>query len=59
MKADRYFLDQDDDCHWYLIKAANRSEWLRWRESGSESVPAYATQIDGPSRIEFYEPKAR
>lgn len=56
----RYFLDQDDSCHWYLIPISKKSEWFEWCANQDENwdSPAWATILDGPiSCITFTDPK--
>jgi hypothetical protein len=56
--AARYFLDCDDDSHWYLVDASRRAEWEKWLNTPFYfPQPDFAEQIDGPSRVEFENPK--
>lgn len=55
-----YFLDTDDDGHWYLIEAKHKQEWWDWLErvyhdEGADvEVPAYAQELGHhPNSIEF------
>lgn len=53
-----YFMDQDDDCHWYIIEADKRTEWNAWLnldgdDESSWNVPDFARSIDNPSLIVF------
>lgn len=56
----KYFLSQDQDCHWYLIPAEFRADWERWTELPPEddeawSVPVYAEMLGGgPDDLEFF-----
>ena len=56
---ERYFLGQDNDCHWYVIPESKREEWEEWRdldEDNEESwnVPKWALEVGGsPSRVTF------
>lgn len=27
-----FFVDQDNDCHWYLIESNKRKEWENWKD---------------------------
>jgi hypothetical protein len=65
MKEDdqRYFLDRDEDGHWYLIPASHRVEWEDWLDidpddpSGWEE-PEFVQRIGtGPCRVTFQFPK--
>lgn len=57
----RYFLDRDNDGHWYIINSDKRDEWSEWVDADGEdeygwSIPVYAQPINGnPSRVEFDE----
>lgn len=59
----RYFLDQDNSCHWYIVPVANRAEWEAWCEldeddEASWTPPAFATPINGsPTRVTFTDPE--
>ncbi len=59
----RFFFDQDDDCHWYLIPEDRRVEWYAWREIplGDErgwEVPAFAERMNGgPEFYTFSSPR--
>ncbi len=57
----RFFLDQDNDGHWYLVDASKRAEWAEWLELPNDDArawegPKFARQIDRPQDIEFTEP---
>jgi hypothetical protein len=58
----RYFLDQDNSSHWYLVEVTKRAEWEEWLEldesdPSSWIAPDFA-QILGtaPSMVEFENP---
>ena len=59
----RYFLDQDDSCHWYLVPMDKRNEWEYWcglEDDCEESweVPEWAKRLDGhPRWISFTDPQ--
>lgn len=60
--SERFFLAQDDDCHWYLVPVDKREEWSEWREIPSDDerswdVPDFATAIDGPHLLTFTDPQ--
>lgn len=58
----KYFFDQDDDCHWYLIDNDMRFEWFQWKELASDpteslSTPYFAQALGcNPSRYVFENP---
>ena len=55
----RYFLSQDNDCHWFIIPADKRDEWNAWCEIESDDEqawepPDFAYPINGhPSGVTF------
>lgn len=59
----RYFLDQDNACHWFLIPEDMREQWQEFSslDEDDESlweVPHYARRLDGhPSQVTFTDPK--
>jgi hypothetical protein len=62
---ERYFLDTDDSCHWYLVPLSRKAEWAAWVEEICSAKPEdeidweerdYAIRINGPSSIVFEEP---
>lgn len=62
MADKRYFIDQDDAEHWYLIEAKRRSDWEEWKSQDWRSdlsnfqTPSYAKDIDLHSYITFTDP---
>lgn len=62
MKPKRYFLAQDNDCHWFLVEADRRAEWEAWKKLGPDDVdgwtpPTCATALGGgPSNVTFEMP---
>lgn len=62
---ERYFLDQDNDCHWYVVPAASRAEWEAWRAIPSDDErawepPAFAMPLGGsPTLVTFTDPMIR
>lgn len=55
---ERFFLDQDDDCHWYIVAANKRHEWLNLPDDDEASwePPTFARGIDGPNGVSFENP---
>lgn len=59
----RYFMDSDDDGHWYLIPVEYQAAWDRWTGLDQDSPeawdpPAWAVPLDGhPNGITFENPK--
>lgn len=42
----RYFLDRDDDCHWYLVDAEKRNEWNTFLSGDKEECPYFAKMLN-------------
>ena len=60
----RFFVAQDDSCHWYLIPNEYREDWEEWSnlpysedDSRTWEAPKYARSIDSPSNLSFIDPK--
>ena len=56
----KYFLSQDNDCHWYIVLNENRKEWCEWVELDEDDekswdVPNFAQAINNPYGITFNE----
>lgn len=48
----RFFLDQDNDGHWFVVPVSKYVRWEEWLSLDSEDerawdVPEYITPIDG------------
>lgn len=62
MDSNRFFLDQDESCHWYLVDADYRTEWDAWTSLDSDNEeswnpPHYAEMLGGhPNQVEFINP---
>lgn len=56
-----YFLDQDGDCHWYIIPLDKSEEWSDWCNLDDDdqekwTVPKFAIEVGGsPTRVIFKE----
>lgn len=61
--ADRYFLSQDNDGHWFVIPVARQREWDEWRDldpddETSWEAPAFALAVGGaPCLVTFTNPE--
>jgi hypothetical protein len=58
----RWFFEQDNDCHWYMIPAERRAEWDAWCDIPSDDeraweAPEFAKRIGGPSSFTFIDPR--
>lgn len=59
----RFFLDRDNDSHWYLVPAEYRKEWETWLnldadDEGSWSTPTWAQRLNGsPTQVTFELPE--
>ncbi len=57
--SERYFIDSDDDGHWFVIPVARQQEWNEWRDLPSDDerawdYPYFARAVGGvPSLITF------
>lgn len=49
----RFFLDRDDDSHWYLIPVSARQAWQDWVADPESEMPDGVSGIDDPSGISF------
>lgn len=65
MNPKRYFLDQDNDGHWFLVDADFRAEWESWCGIGPDdengwTPPEHATQLlGGPNTVTFEQPQEK
>ena len=55
----KYFLSQDNSCHWYAVLADKKKEWDEWanldeEDEASWNVPDFASGIDSPSEVQFF-----
>lgn len=62
-ESDRFCLEQDDTCHWYIIPWSKRGEWQDFlgnvdsHGSQFDDVPPWAERINtGPSSVSFSYP---
>lgn len=64
----RFFLDQDDDGHWFIVPESIREEWDAWRELISsygngetndfpEMPEGVETLGGGPQHVTFTDPE--
>lgn len=59
MDAERYYLTQDNDSHWYVVPVANKAEWEAWCDIDPDDeaawvAPAFARQVGGsPCLVTF------
>ncbi len=57
--VERFYLDQDDSCHWYIIPWSKRQEWETFLDSeGCElgDVPPWAERVNGTHSVSFAYP---
>lgn len=59
---ERFFLDQDQDCRWYLVPVSLRGVWDAWcaldtQDEAAWEAPPGATMIDGPYTTTFIDPR--
>lgn len=56
MSAERFYIDQDNDSHWYVIPVSRSEEWEEWRALDSDDArswdtPSFAEAISGPPSL--------
>lgn len=54
----RFYLDTDNDSHWYVVPYNKRHEWNEFVQLDPDNpeawdVPEYATPIDNPHMLTF------
>jgi hypothetical protein len=60
--TNKFYLSQDNDCHWYIIPLEKQQEWSKWCNLDSEDEnswepPDFAIPINGnPSSVIFENP---
>lgn len=56
----KYFLDNDDDGHWYLIPVSRSEDWQRWVDNDYNWEDDFCSEASNwmigghPNKIEFY-----
>lgn len=59
----RFFLDQDNSMHWYLVPESRRAEWSAWTnlpedDEASWDAPEWARRLSGsPCWVTFTNPE--
>lgn len=57
---DRFFLAQDNDCHWYVVPEIRKEEWESWvnlDDDASCEPPEWTLRTYGPpSAVTFEAP---
>lgn len=52
--GDRYYLDSDDDGHWYVVPLSRRAEFSAWLDSPDAAPPPGVVEVGGsPSLVRF------
>jgi hypothetical protein len=57
--SERFFLSQDNDCHWFVVPVARKGEWDVWCEIPGDDerawdAPDFAIPLNGsPNRVTF------
>lgn len=60
--GERFYLTQDNDCHWYVVPELKRQEWEAWLEIDDDDeaaweAPEWALRTYGsPSVVTFEAP---
>lgn len=63
MGEPRYFLDQDNSSHWYIVPLDRKAEWEAWLaidedDEASWDAPEWAKSIGGsPTLVTFTDPR--
>lgn len=63
MKKKRYFMDRDNDGHWYLVDAEYRAEWEAWLDLGRGIADSWVPSLfaielaGGPPNVTFSDPE--
>lgn len=61
--SEKFFLDQDDDGHWYVVPVNKMPEWDDWLnldpdDPKSWSMPTFVNYVGGsPSLVTFTNPE--
>lgn len=59
----RWFLDTDNDSHWYLVPVERKAEWNAWLDIDSDdeaswTAPDYVRELGcSPTCVTFVDPK--
>lgn len=60
---ERYFLDTDEDGHWYVVPVSRKADWEAWQDLPEDDEqtwepPDFARQVGGaPSLVTFTDPQ--
>jgi hypothetical protein len=63
MGSRRFFLDQDQSSHWYIVPESYRLEWAEWCELAEDdeagwTAPEWAKPVGGhPALVTFTNPR--
>ncbi len=63
MALKRFFLDQDQSSHWYVIPLARRAEWDKWCDIPEDNEAAWTAPVfvqevgGGPNCVTFSQPE--
>lgn len=59
--GESYFLDSDNDGHWFIVPLSKNEEWDKWQDIDCDdearwTVPNFAIPVNGhPGRVIFKE----
>jgi len=65
MADERYFLAQDNSCHWYVVPVAREAEWSEWSQLDEDDErgwepPGWARPLGGSPRLcTFTDPEIK
>lgn len=63
VEEERYFLAQDQSCHWYVVPVSKKDEWTKWSnidedDPAIDNAPDYAEMVGGSYQlVTFTNPK--
>jgi hypothetical protein len=56
--SERFFIDCDDDGHWYVVPVAMRPAWEVWLDEDPNDVPEWAREVGGAvNYVTFSDPE--
>lgn len=63
MPLKRFYLDTDNDSHWFIIPLTRKAEWEKWLELDQDTeaawlAPKFAIEVGGsPNSVTFSQPE--
>lgn len=57
---DRFFIDCDENCNFYLIPLSKKEEWRNWLVAAYDEpespAPSFTRPIEGWHKVSFFDP---